>query len=252
MPVVLDAPAMERKANQSISAVGMAILADKIPGAPSLTHFTVALTEHEYSEYLKALLAGDRARCTAIAQGLLDRGVDARDLYLYLFQRALYEVGSLWEEHKVSVAVEHLATAITERLLTLAHSQIFSGPRRQRSVLIACAPGEHHQLGGRMVADLFEMHGWQGDFLGASLPASDLVDMITARKPDMVGLSVSLDCNLPAMLAAVDEITSSHPDLPILVGGQAFRDGASESLKPYPNVTWVSSIEQLERTISAK
>ncbi len=217
-----------------------------------MAHFTLAVTEQEYRDYLKALLAGDRARCTVIAQGLLESGVDARDLYLNLFQRALYEVGSLWEEHKVSVAVEHLATAITERLLTLAHSRIFSGPRRNRSVLIACAPGEHHQLGGRMVADLFEMYGWQGDFLGANLPASDLVDMVTARKPDMVGLSVSLDCNLPAMLAAVDAITSAHPELPILVGGQAFRDGASEALKPYLNVTWVSSIEQLERTISEK
>ena len=217
-----------------------------------MAEFTIGVTEHEYHEYLKALLAGDRARCTTIAQGLLDRGVDARDLYLNLFQRALYEVGSLWEEHKISVAVEHLATAITERLLTLAHSRIFSGPRRKRSVLIACAPGEHHQLGGRMVADLFEMYGWQGDFLGANLLVSDLLNMVTARKPDMLGLSVSLDCNLPAMLAAVDAITSAHPELPILVGGQAFRGGASEALKPYLNVTWVSSIEQLERTISAK
>ena len=217
-----------------------------------MAEFTIGVTEHEYHEYLKALLAGDRARCTTIAQGLLDRGVDARDLYLNLFQRALYEVGSLWEEHKISVAVEHLATAITERLLTLAHSRIFSGPRRKRSVLIACAPGEHHQLGGRMVADLFEMYGWQGDFLGANLLVSDLLNMVTARKPDMLGLSVSLDCNLPAMLAAIDAITSAHPELPILVGGQAFRGGASEALKPYPNVTWVSSIEQLERTISAK
>lgn len=213
---------------------------------------TTALTEWEYREYLKALLAGDRKRCAVIAQRLLDGGVGARDLYLDLFQRSLYEVGSLWEEHKISVAVEHLATAITERLLTLAHSQIFSGPRRQRSVLIACAPGEQHQLGGRMVADLFEMHGWRGDFLGANLPARDFGDMITARKPDMVGLSVSLDSNLPTMLAAIEAITSAHPELPILVGGQAFRDGAPEALKSYRNVIWIASIEQLERTVFTK
>jgi len=89
-----------------------------------------ALSELVYEEYLAALLAGDRARCTALVEELLAAGVGLKDLYVHLFQRALYRVGELWERQRVSVAVEHLATAITERLLTLVQARLFSGATR--------------------------------------------------------------------------------------------------------------------------
>src|SRR6186713_3119892 len=98
-----------------------------------------ALDETAYEGYLAALLRGDRAECARLVQNLVSAGADLRGLYLDVFQRALYAVGELWERQKISVAVEHLATAITERMLTLVQPHVFArrGPGKG-SILVAC------------------------------------------------------------------------------------------------------------------
>jgi methanogenic corrinoid protein MtbC1 len=206
-----------------------------------------ASTQLVYEEYLASLLAGDRARCVAIVQELLAAGVGLKELYVDLFQRALYEVGELWERQRISVAVEHLATAITERLLALVQPQVFSGASRERSIVIACVGNEYHQVGGRMVADLCELQGWRGYFLGADTPLPDLLRSIGERRPTLLGLSLSIYGNLPALLEALDAVTAAHPDLPILVGGQAFRWGGVADVQGYPNVSYIASLDELEK-----
>jgi len=206
-----------------------------------------ALTELVYEEYLAALLAGDRARCTAIVEELLAADVGLRELYVDLFQRALYDVGELWEHQRISVAVEHLATAITERLLTLVQPQVFTGPSREHSIIVACVGSEYHQLGGRMVADFCELHGWRGYFVGHHTPLPELLSLIEERRPTLLGLSLSIYFNLPALLTALDAVTGAYPDLPILVGGQAFRWGGLTAVQGYPQVSYIASLDELEK-----
>jgi len=209
------------------------------------------LTELVYEEYLAALLAGDRARCTALVEELLAADVGLKDLYVHLFQRALYRVGELWERQRVSVAVEHLATAITERLLTLVQARVFSGATREHTIIIACVANEYHDLGGRMVADLCELQGWRGFFLGADTPLPDLLRLIEEQRPALVGLSLSIYFNMPALLEALDAVTAAHPDLPILVGGQAFRWTGLPAAAAYPNVSLIASLNELEQRLVA-
>jgi len=208
---------------------------------------TTHVTDPIYDAYLAALLTGDRAGCTTIVQELNTADIPIKDLYLNLFQRSLYRTGELWEHNKVSVSVEHLATAITERLLTLVEPRIFGGQYREHSVIVACVADEYHQLGARMVADLFELHGWRGYFLGANTPVQDLITMVDQKKPVLIVLSLSIYSNLPALIKALDAVRVKYPDLPILVGGQAFRWGGTESLKQYRNVTYIASLDQLEQ-----
>ena len=210
-----------------------------------------ALIGAVYERYLAALLAGDRARCTALVEELLAADVGLKDLYVHLFQRALYQVGELWEHQRVSVAVEHLATAITERLLTLVQAQLFSGATREHSIIIACVANEYHDLGGRMVADLCELQGWRGYFLGADTPLPDLLRLIEEQRPSLVGLSLSIYFSLPALLEALDAVTAAHPDLPILVGGQAFRWTGLPAAAAHRNVSLIASLNELEQRLVA-
>jgi methanogenic corrinoid protein MtbC1 len=112
------------------------------------------ITEKLYRNYLASLLAGEHRPCHTVVTGLLERGVEIKDLYLGLFQRSLYELGEMWERRKISVAVEHMASAITESLLTLVYPAIFSAEHSDKSVVISCVANEYHQIGGKMVADL--------------------------------------------------------------------------------------------------
>ena len=212
---------------------------------------STVITATVYQRYLAALLAGERAECTRIVQDLVAAGVGLKELYVQLFQRALYQVGELWEHQRISVAVEHLATAVTERMLTLVQTQAFSGPPRDRTIIVACVADEYHQLGGRMIADFCELRGWRGYFLGANTPLPDLLKLIGERRPNLLGLSLSIYFNLPALLQALDAVTGRYPDLPVLVGGQAFHWGGLAAVQGYPNVSHIASLAELEERLLA-
>lgn len=212
---------------------------------------TRGISEATYAAYLEALLAGDRAACARIVAGLTADAVDLKLLYVDLFQRALYDVGEQWAQQQISVAVEHLATAITERLIADVQPTLFSGAPHGRSAVIACVADEYHQLGARMIADFCEMRGWRGHFLGANTPVADLMHLLATRQPTILGLSLSMYANLPRLLDAVAAVEHAHPELPILVGGQALRWGNVSGLDRFRNVSLIASLDQLESTLGA-
>lgn len=221
-------------------------------GAPPLNTPTTApcagpADEAGYTRYRDALLAGDRNGCRRVFEAWLDAGVDLRTLYESLVQRSLYEVGVLWERGQVSVATEHLATAITESLLNLVYPRLFSQPRTGRVAVVTCLANEYHQIGGKMVADLFELNGWRGHFLGANTPPRDLLDLIHAKQPAAVALSLTVYFNLGALLQAAEAIREEFPALPILVGGQAFRWGGRERVERIAGVRHLAGLGDLER-----
>jgi methanogenic corrinoid protein MtbC1 len=207
------------------------------------------LTESLYRDYFSHLVAGRRTGCREIVHGLLDDGIEVRQLYTDLFQRALYEVGELWETHRISVAVEHLATAITEHLMSMAYPRVFSHERVGRTAVVASVANEYHQIGGRMVADMFELHGWDGHFLGANTPLTDLVRFIEGKNPEIVGLSLSIYYHVPELMKVLDELSSHVPGTRVLIGGQAFRKGGSDVIERYENVRYIKSLEELEYLI---
>ena len=110
------------------------------------------ITETLYRKYLTLLLDGNRRECARIVQQLLDRDIDIQTLYNDLFQKSMYEVGRLWEFNRISVAKEHLVTAITEGLLNLVYPRLFEkvpvDSQNEKKVVISCAANEFHQVGG--------------------------------------------------------------------------------------------------------
>ncbi|MEI6107437.1 MAG: cobalamin-dependent protein, partial [Opitutae bacterium] len=162
-----------------------------------------------------------------------------------LVQRSLYEVGELWEQNRISVANEHLATAISEGLLNLIYPRLFATPRNGKSAVVTCVANEHHQIGGKMVADLFEFHGWRGYFLGANTPVRDVISLIGEKRAEVVALSVAIASGLPTVISAATEIRAAFPALPILVGGQALRWGGRAHLERVPGVRCLASLRDL-------
>src|SRR3978361_2324900 len=112
-----------------------------------------------YEAYLAALRAGDRRRALQVVATARSAGIELRELYLEVFQPALREVGRLWQENEMTIAQEHLATAITEIAMAKVQSEFVAHtPRGDLTVLAACADSEMHAVGLRMVCDLLELH----------------------------------------------------------------------------------------------
>lgn len=206
------------------------------------------ISEAVYKEYLASLLQGNSQECGAIVKGLLEQKVSLLDVYENLFQRSLYRIGKLWEMNEISVAREHLATAITENLFSLTYPEILRARRttNPNKVIISCSPNEHHQIGGRMISDIFELAGWNGLFLGANTPEDNLVELIEKEKPDMVGLSLSLYLNMEKLRHTVEKIKANFPSQSIIIGGQAFLVGGSELFKRYSATEYIPSIQKVK------
>jgi methanogenic corrinoid protein MtbC1 len=210
------------------------------------------IEERLYQGYLKALLAGKRRQCRNMVQSLLDANIELKVLFVDLFQRSMYEIGELWENNRITVANEHLATSITESLLNLAYPALFGAEHKGKKAVISCSANEFHQIGGKIVADIFELNGWDGHFLGANLPNEDLSRFIEEVQPDVVGLSLSIIANLGNLKRGVEVIRTDFPGLDLLIGGQAFRWGGIDVIKRYPGTEYISSLDELENLIKGK
>jgi len=179
--------------------------------------------------YVDALVAGDLASAERLIE---DAGTDVRTLYLEVLQPALYEIGRRWEEAEISVAQEHLATATTQSLMArLAERFEGDAPRRDRRVLVACAEGELHSIGVRMVADFLDADGWDVLFVGALSPPTAVAELAAAQGVDVVALSAALPQRVPEIVRAVAALRALATVPVIAVGGQAFGGDAEVAIR---------------------
>ena len=140
----------------------------------------------------------------------------------------------LWMEHEpeflhlVDTAFdhcqkEHYCTSVTQMAMSQMYPQLFSSERKNRRILCACPGTELHEMGSRMVADLFENDGWDSTYLGAAVPVDAMLQSIGEQTPDLVALSVTMPQHLMTCRDLVDAIRAAFPTLKIAVGGKAFQ-----------------------------
>jgi methanogenic corrinoid protein MtbC1 len=174
--------------------------------------------------FLQSILAGQRHAAVQIAREALRSGRTLRELYVDVFQPALYEVGARWESNRLTVAQEHIATAITQYVM----AQIYEAPDTQAGdkglLVLTGVEGELHNIGAVMVGDLLELSGWRVRFLGSNLPSSSILPTIRETSPSHVGISATMLFNLGAVRQLIAAIRAEFDDrVRIIVGGAAFR-----------------------------
>jgi MerR family transcriptional regulator, light-induced transcriptional regulator len=171
--------------------------------------------------YLRALLDGDSDAASKIAHELIAKRASVADIYLEVLAPAMFHIGELWCDGTVNVAQEHLATQLT--LGQMDKLRLIQSIPRSLSyrVMVCCVEGEHHFIAARMAADLFQMEGWQVDFLGPDVPTAALIEIVIARRPNLLALSTTLQSNLRRTRALIEKIRKLPGAPYIIVGGQA-------------------------------
>lgn len=142
----------------------------------------MSISDTIFETYFQHLIKGDKMACMRMVDNLKSNQLAVEVIYTGLFQRSLYQVGEYWEMNKISVATEHMATAITEHLMIRLQVDLFATERVGKKAVIACIANEHHQIGAKMIADIFEMNGWDGYFIGANTPTDELVRFIKSQR----------------------------------------------------------------------
>ncbi|MFC5356246.1 cobalamin B12-binding domain-containing protein [Azospirillum himalayense] len=174
--------------------------------------------------YMDALLAGDRRRAAALVTEATTTGATVPDLYLHVFQPSLREIGRLWQTRAITVAHEHFATAATQAIMGQLYPAIFAAERRGLSMVATCVGGEQHEIGIRMVADFFEMAGWDSHYLGANTPANSIVHTLRERNARILAVSATITAHVGRVAALIAAVRAESWEQPprILVGGYPF------------------------------
>jgi MerR family transcriptional regulator, light-induced transcriptional regulator len=154
---------------------------------------------------------------------------------LYPLEQALRDVicpclvgiGELWERGELSVGQEHLATAAIRARLerTLAEPR---GAVRGLAVL-ACAPGEQHELGLLMLACLLRADGWDVIYLGQRTPVADALAIAQGREATVLAFSVTMAENVEALEREFESVTG-RTRVETVVGGAASSAGLAKRL----------------------
>jgi MerR family transcriptional regulator, light-induced transcriptional regulator len=150
-----------------------------------------------------------------------------------LITPTLWEIGSLWTQDKLTLAVEHFASNFFRAiLLNLFHVTRASttGPR----IIACCAPGELHELSILMLALFLRRSGMCVFYLGQNMETASLIHTIEKLAPAAVCVSLTRSDYLPALKKLARQIHDQPEEKPLLFcGGQAFCDLAGpEKLIP--------------------
>ncbi|MEZ4381489.1 MAG: cobalamin-dependent protein [Nannocystaceae bacterium] len=175
--------------------------------------------------YLRVLLEARRREATDLILGAVQRGeTDVRRVYLEVFEPVLREVGRLWLANQISIAQEHFISATTQLVMSRLYPHIFTTQRRGLQMVAACAGPELHEIGLRMVADFFELEGWDTYYLGANLPADAIVAAVAERKADLLAISATMPRHIPFVREVIHSLRTDEAmrSTTVLVGGGAF------------------------------
>ena len=203
-------------------------------------------TEFNNTDLRDSLLTGDKSACSKIIHARINEQQAIKDVYENTIKPTLYEIGELWEFNKISVATEHLASAIIEATLNELYPQIITTNKNNKSVIVSCLENEFHQIGIKMVSDIFELKGWNSYFLGANTPSKEIISLTEIIKPDILAISLSIYSHLPYLENTIKTIREKFPNLLIIIGGQAFRHGGQDIISKYTNVEYLPDLNSID------
>lgn len=202
--------------------------AKSIPQEPAKESHSFITSGNPYYDLAEAfhrdLLKGDRNAARKRILEAVENGAPVKEIYLHVFQPSQYQIGQLWLNNQISVAKEHFASAATQQIMAQLYPYIFSSERIGKTMLAATVGGELHEMGIRMVADFFEMEGWDTYYLGANTPEASILESVEEYKPHLVALSAAMPFHRSAIRKIVHSLKKQNLPLKIMVGGRAVRN----------------------------
>jgi DNA-binding transcriptional MerR regulator len=202
-------------------AAALALRDDPAAGtAPPQSGFNPAELRSELAEALESF---DEPR----AQSVLDQLLATATIDTFLREVILPyldELGNRWERGEVSVAQEHFASGVLRgRLLGLGRGWgLGMGPL----AVLACLPGEQHDIGLISFGLALRAHGWRIVYLGPDCPVENVAEAARQVDARLVVLSAVSADRVEPVLPELEKMARHRT---VAVGGAAASDPALEA-----------------------
>lgn len=167
-----------------------------------------------------AVVDGDQYAAGDAVLAAHEGGMSAEEVLLDVIGAVQRRVGAEWAANRLSVAQEHAATAINDRVITVL-TQSYPRPTAHRGrVTVACVDGEWHALPARLLSEVLSLRGFRVDYLGAQVPTPHLITHLHRTGPDAIALSSSIATRLPTAHATITACQATGT--PVIAGGAAY------------------------------
>jgi MerR family transcriptional regulator, light-induced transcriptional regulator len=133
----------------------------------------------------------------------------------------LHHLGDRWERGQASIADEHFASNLLRgRLAGLARGWGYGhGP----CAILACPPGEQHDMGLLMFGIVLHRCGWRVEYLGASTPIAELARTARQAHADVIVLAAAIESHFGGL---TDDFARLARQVPLALAGA----GATQAL----------------------
>lgn len=158
---------------------------------------------------------------------------------------ALHWTGEAWHRGELSIAQEHAISAKVRAHLT---SMIADARADVHGVaVLACGPGEFHDLGLLMLAVALRADGWRVEYLGADTPADTAIEFAERIDATMLCFSTARSESVEALRPSLGD-PARKSTVPIVIGGAASSpEIAREIGATHVNGNLSSSVTRLRR-----
>ena len=179
--------------------------------------------EDASKRYAKAATQGNEAICIEVLEQALRERLGLLDIYQDILLPAMIAIGTWYNVEAIDTAQEHMASAITERMMARVVQHSIAARPNGRTALLGCGPNSWHVIGLRMVGDYLQLLGWRILFLGANMPHKCFLNAVEQHNPDLVLVSCvaheGLDCGISLIQALSAKRTLKNAYI-IGVGGK--------------------------------
>lgn len=224
-PGLIHLPLEESEPSSVAEAVIRATRANFIgvSAADGLGHEQEHAISSACRRYLAAAISGRREEALKVVRESMSGQDSPLDLYVDIFQSALYEVGHRWKTAGLTIAEEHLATTTTQHILNVLHEERQLAGSHRKTALVTGVVNERHVIGASIVANVLRDEGWDVRFMGTDLPHDAIVSAIQSSRASLVAISVTMSGCVEGARDLIAHIRQSSFTPPrIIVGGAAF------------------------------
>jgi MerR family transcriptional regulator, light-induced transcriptional regulator len=204
---------MRRHLSAGLAAAEAARLSTQAPLAPASGGATLFDPLAAREELGAALERFDEPAAQAVFDQVLAR-TTLDTLLADVVLPYLRDLGDRWQRGDVSIAQEHHASGVLrQRLLSLARGWGAGGGPQ---ALLACPPGERHDIGLIAFGLALRARGWRIHFIGADTPIESLSDAARSLNADLVVLATTMPHSLDDAAGQLEALSREHQ---VAIGG---------------------------------
>jgi methanogenic corrinoid protein MtbC1 len=179
----------------------------------------------EKIDFMNAFNEENKDKCVETALNLIDGKMTLPQLYEEVLAPALYSIDECKDDD--CIWREHIKTSIIRTVIECMYPHVIefkkNTPPLGIKVILACPEKEYHEIGLRMVDDLFSILGYETIFIGTNTPKNQVLNAVMKIKPKYLAISVTDYYLLFEADKMINNIKSSLSSVKVIVGGRAFK-----------------------------